>query len=629
MYGRDNPQATQSHYPNSGTSATPADPNVYNAFHQGQGQHQVYQQDPGHHMQPQQPQPQQQQYRNPIPVYNVAPTPNPHQGPTVTGGPVSGHRHPVPRNVTGAYSHPAAHAPPHGAYPAYPNGVLTAAMGVAVAAPPSTVAPFIKSIKKRKPGPLRKKCVWCSLTHGHSCNTNKCAVRLQLGGIGSSELLERCRILKREVGEEVRIALAREGTAGIDKLERSLWERKMRDQGITAASYHNQAANPVMAAQNARYAPYPTQGAMRYSAPNHYQHQAAYGQVQSYAQQQQQQQQQHQQQQLQPADALSNIPVPSSYSFKGTEYAPQTPQPGQPQYYPNQQQQRQQSQAQQMGYQPQQPGYAPGQSRSMGQPQQAPQAQGAVQWAQAQDATRYQHPQQPQQAQRSYSMTPTGSSERHAAYVQQSQQQSQPQADMSRLSQQQYAGAHGHLHAASVGHAPPTGAFRPEPVQGQIPHPPSNQQEAQPSQPQPSAPVSVPALAPGQTAAPSQSPVQARVSKESPPPPPTAPAPTTEASPAKSADPATATTATTATTTTEAKKPSMEPVVEQPATGEQSKDSDTKVTAPAVTSELAASAKTASIRFAQESTMAAAKAHSDGSDDAPTDAASYPKIQTA
>eukprot|EP00163_Fabomonas_tropica_P001307 TRINITY_DN109_c0_g1_i1.p1 TRINITY_DN109_c0_g1~~TRINITY_DN109_c0_g1_i1.p1 ORF type:complete len:249 (+),score=67.45 TRINITY_DN109_c0_g1_i1:717-1463(+) len=96
---------------------------------------------------------------------------------------------------------------------------------------PAGVPPFydIKSVKKRKPGPLRKKCVWCSLTHGHSCNSNRCAVRVQLGGIGSSNLLERCRILKREVGEEVRIALETEGEAGIAKLERSLWDKKLRE----------------------------------------------------------------------------------------------------------------------------------------------------------------------------------------------------------------------------------------------------------------------------------------------------------------------------------------------------------------------------------------------------------------
>eukprot|EP00163_Fabomonas_tropica_P001308 TRINITY_DN109_c0_g1_i2.p1 TRINITY_DN109_c0_g1~~TRINITY_DN109_c0_g1_i2.p1 ORF type:complete len:225 (+),score=51.89 TRINITY_DN109_c0_g1_i2:1079-1753(+) len=40
---------------------------------------------------------------------------------------------------------------------------------------------------------------------------------------------ERCRILKREVGEEVRIALETEGEAGIAKLERSLWDKKLRE----------------------------------------------------------------------------------------------------------------------------------------------------------------------------------------------------------------------------------------------------------------------------------------------------------------------------------------------------------------------------------------------------------------
>eukprot|EP00163_Fabomonas_tropica_P002330 TRINITY_DN1175_c0_g1_i1.p1 TRINITY_DN1175_c0_g1~~TRINITY_DN1175_c0_g1_i1.p1 ORF type:complete len:214 (+),score=59.09 TRINITY_DN1175_c0_g1_i1:312-953(+) len=74
--------------------------------------------------------------------------------------------------------------------------------------------------RKRKPGPMRKKCVWCSLTHGHFCSAGKCAVRARLGGIGTDDLLETCRALKEEFGEDLRLALEMEGEAGVMKLKK-------------------------------------------------------------------------------------------------------------------------------------------------------------------------------------------------------------------------------------------------------------------------------------------------------------------------------------------------------------------------------------------------------------------------
>lgn len=95
----------------------------------------------------------------------------------------------------------------------------------------------------KKPGPSRKKCVWCSLTHGHSCSADRCAVREKLGGIGSDELLERCRVLRAHYGEQLRVALERYGEMGVRTLEKaynsestSSDEKKPVDSDMTPVS---------------------------------------------------------------------------------------------------------------------------------------------------------------------------------------------------------------------------------------------------------------------------------------------------------------------------------------------------------------------------------------------------------
>eukprot|EP00163_Fabomonas_tropica_P000122 TRINITY_DN10094_c0_g1_i1.p1 TRINITY_DN10094_c0_g1~~TRINITY_DN10094_c0_g1_i1.p1 ORF type:complete len:707 (-),score=176.30 TRINITY_DN10094_c0_g1_i1:390-2510(-) len=74
-------------------------------------------------------------------------------------------------------------------------------------------------LMRRKPGPSRVKCVWCSVTHGHRCSDHQCAVRRKLNGIGSNTLLEHCRILKKaDMGPALREALLSGGEEGVARL---------------------------------------------------------------------------------------------------------------------------------------------------------------------------------------------------------------------------------------------------------------------------------------------------------------------------------------------------------------------------------------------------------------------------
>lgn len=72
--------------------------------------------------------------------------------------------------------------------------------------------------KYRKPGQFRKKCVWCSLTHGHYCD-DKCIVYKSLGGVGSDKLLEKCRFLRKKINKDhVKNILILLGESGINTL---------------------------------------------------------------------------------------------------------------------------------------------------------------------------------------------------------------------------------------------------------------------------------------------------------------------------------------------------------------------------------------------------------------------------
>ena len=97
-------------------------------------------------------------------------------------------------------------------------------------------APVYGQVRKRKPGPVRRKCIWCCLTHGHACSDQSCSVRQRLGGIGSDELLEKCRVLKRVHGDKLRLALELFGENAVENLEQVLYGRSS-----SANNYPNDA----------------------------------------------------------------------------------------------------------------------------------------------------------------------------------------------------------------------------------------------------------------------------------------------------------------------------------------------------------------------------------------------------
>jgi hypothetical protein len=97
--------------------------------------------------------------------------------------------------------------------------------------------PFKKKPRRpciRKPGPARRKCVWCSITHGHSCSSKgpQCSVARGLGGLGSDALLERCRRLRPIFGDALRSALERNGERGVEMLELRLAQANAINQLI-------------------------------------------------------------------------------------------------------------------------------------------------------------------------------------------------------------------------------------------------------------------------------------------------------------------------------------------------------------------------------------------------------------
>ena len=70
---------------------------------------------------------------------------------------------------------------------------------------------------RSRTGPVRKKCVWCSITHGYPCNMDQCLIRKSLGGIGDDELLGRVRDMRTKYGSSVRKALIAHGASLTEK----------------------------------------------------------------------------------------------------------------------------------------------------------------------------------------------------------------------------------------------------------------------------------------------------------------------------------------------------------------------------------------------------------------------------